>query len=202
MSHLGLLTYYQGIKVCQDSSGITLCQSSYARKLLKKTGMVNCDISSTAMEARLQLLKKCSEGLVNATEYQSVVGALWYLVHTGSDLAHLASFISRFMAEPHEDHLAAVKNILRYVAGNQEHGVRYARGRAEDLTLLGFSDSDDARDVEDSRRTSGILFYLGQSPISWQSHNLQLLSTTERILNNILKNAIIVSYGYKWITHF
>jgi hypothetical protein len=73
------------------------------------------------------------------------------------------------MVEPHEDHLAVVKRILRYVVGTQEHGVRYARGRAEDLTLLGFSDSEHAGDMEDSWSTSGILFYLGQSPISWQS---------------------------------
>jgi hypothetical protein len=169
MNDLGLLTYYLGIEVCQDNSRITLCQSSYACKLLEKTGMVNCNPSSTPMEARLQLAKKSSERLVNANEYQSVVGALQYLVHTRPDLAHSVSFVSRFMVEAHEDHLSAVKRILCYVAGTQEHGVRYARGRAENLTLLGFSDSDHAGDVEDSRNTSGIPFYLGQSPISLHS---------------------------------
>jgi hypothetical protein len=34
---------------------------------------------------------------------------------------------------------------------------------------LGFSDYDHADDIEDSRSTSGILFYLGRSPITWQS---------------------------------
>jgi hypothetical protein len=169
MSYLGLLTYYLGIEVCQDNSGITLCQSAYARKLLDRTCMTSCNPSSTLMEARLQLVKKSSEGLVNANEYRSVVGALWYLVHTRQDLAHSVSFVNQFMAEPHEDHLAVVKMILCYVAGTQEHGVRYARGRAEDLTLLGFSDSDHVGDVEDSQSISGILFYLGQIPISWQS---------------------------------
>jgi hypothetical protein len=35
--------------------------------------------------------------------------------------------------------------------------------------LLGCSDSDHTGDTEDSRSTSGILFYLGRSPITWQS---------------------------------
>jgi hypothetical protein len=137
MSDLGLLTYYLGIEVCQDSSGITLCQAGYARKLLERTGMLDCNPSHTPMEARLQLIKNSTEGLVDATEYRSVIGALRYLVHTRPDLAHSVGYTSRFMAEPHEDHLGAVKRILRYVAGTQDHGVRYARGRADDLTLLG-----------------------------------------------------------------
>jgi hypothetical protein len=69
MSGLYLLTYNLGIEVCQDSSRITSCQSSYARKLHEKTGMLNCNPSSTPMEPRLQLIKKSSVGLVNATEY-------------------------------------------------------------------------------------------------------------------------------------
>jgi hypothetical protein len=31
MSNLGVLTYYLGIEVRQDDSGISLCQKSYAR---------------------------------------------------------------------------------------------------------------------------------------------------------------------------
>jgi hypothetical protein len=105
-----------------------------------------------------------------------VVGALRYLVHTCLNLAHSVSFVSRFMVELHENHLPAVKKILCYVARTQEHGVRYARGRAEDLILLGFSDSDHAGDVEESRSTSEIMFYLGQSPISWQSQKQKFVA--------------------------
>jgi hypothetical protein len=53
MSDLGLLTYYLGMEVCQENSGITLCQSSYARKFLERIGMVSCNPCSTPMGARL-----------------------------------------------------------------------------------------------------------------------------------------------------
>jgi hypothetical protein len=153
--------------------------------------MASCNPSSTPMEARLQLVKKSSEEPVNATEYRSVVSALRYLVHTRPDLAHLVSFVIRFMVGPHEDHLTLVKMILCYVAGTQEHGVRYARGRAEDLTLLGFSDSDHDGDVEDSQSTSGILFYLGQSPISWQSQKQKSMSLSSYEVEYMVSSAAI-----------
>jgi hypothetical protein len=45
MRDLGLLTYYLGIEVCQDNTGILLCESSYARRPLEKTGMADCNPS-------------------------------------------------------------------------------------------------------------------------------------------------------------
>jgi hypothetical protein len=169
MSDLGLLTYYLGIEVRQDDHGISLCQSSYARRLLEKTGMAGCNPACTPMEPRLQLSKKSAEGEVDATEYRSTIGALRYLIHTHPDLAHSVSYVSRYMAAPHEDHQTAVKRILRYIAGTSDHGVHYGKGDAGKLLLLGYSDSDLAGDVDDSRSTSGVLFYLGSSPIAWQS---------------------------------
>jgi hypothetical protein len=197
MSDLGLLTYYLGIEVCHDNSGIAFCQNAYARKHLDRTSMVSCNPSSTPMEARLQLVKKSSEGLVNATKYWSVVGALRYLVHTRSDLAHSVSIDSRFMSEPHEDHLAVVKRILCYVAGTQEHGVCYARGRAEDLMLLGFSDSDHAGDVEDNQSTSGILLYLGQSPILGQSQKQKSMALSSCVAEYMASSA--ATYQAIWL---
>ena len=69
------------------------------------------------------------------------------------------------MEEPTTEHLAAVKRILRYVAGTVEYGCRYTRlnGGAR---LIGYSDSDMAGDVDTRKSTSGVLFFLGRSPVS------------------------------------
>jgi hypothetical protein len=58
----------------------------------------------------------------------------------------------------------------------QEHGLHYGRGDAGDLCLLGYSNSDHGGDVDDTRSTSCILFYLGGSPISWQSQKQKLVA--------------------------
>jgi hypothetical protein len=80
--------------------------------------------------------------------------------------------MSRFMAEPQEDHPKAVKRILRYIANSHDHGVRYERGKAGDFVLLGYSDSDLAGDVDDNRSTNGILFYLGENPITYHRKSI------------------------------
>jgi hypothetical protein len=78
--------------------------------------MKGCNPTSTPIEVRLHLSKANSKVLVDATEHHSMVGALRYLVHTRPDLAHAISFVSRFLVEPHEDHKAAMKRILKYIA--------------------------------------------------------------------------------------
>jgi hypothetical protein len=139
-------------------------------------GLDDCNPTAAPTEARLHLIKASTEALVDATEFRRVVGALRYLVHTRPNLAHSVSYVSRFMAEPHEDHQAAMKRILRYIAGTRDHGMNYARGKVRELLLLGYNDSDHGEDVEDSKRTSGILFYLGRSPITWQSQKQKFIA--------------------------
>ncbi|KAL5213447.1 hypothetical protein ABZP36_024294 [Zizania latifolia] len=73
------------------------------------------------------------------------------------------------MEEPHEDHRAAVKHILRYIAGTRSHGVHYAKKVDSRPSLLGYSDNDMAGDLDTRRSTSGVLFFFGSSPITWQS---------------------------------
>jgi hypothetical protein len=73
------------------------------------------------------------------------------------------------MEDPHEDHLAAVKQILRFVAGSSDIGVFYPRRSGDRAELRGYSDSDLAGDLDSRKSTTGVLFFFGRSPVSWQS---------------------------------
>lgn len=42
--------------------------------------------------------------------------------------------------------------------------------------LLDYSDNDLAGDLDSTKSTSGILFFLGESPISWQSANQKVVT--------------------------
>ncbi|WVZ63449.1 hypothetical protein U9M48_013080 [Paspalum notatum var. saurae] len=134
----------EGIEVKQSTEGISLCQKAYARKILEKAGMAGCNARQTPMVPRLKLTKESGSPLVDATLYRNIVGSLWYLVHTRPDLAFSVGYVSRFMEEPHEDHMAAVKQILRYVAGTKDKGLFYSRKKGTEPVLTGFSDSDHA----------------------------------------------------------
>jgi hypothetical protein len=120
MSDLGRLSYYLGLEVKQTGEGISISQSAYAAKLLERSGMAGCNPCAVPMEPRLKLSKESESPLVNATEYRSIVGGLRYLVNSQPDIAFAVGYVSRFLEDPREDHRAAVKHLLRYIAGTQE----------------------------------------------------------------------------------
>jgi hypothetical protein len=175
MSDLGLLNYYLGIEVYQHKDGIDLCQAGYATKILDKFGMTGCNPSHVPMEPRFKLSRVSSAQAVDETEYRSIVGMLRYLVHTRPDLSFAVGFVSRFMESPTTEHMAAVKRILRYLAGTLNWGVHYSRG-ADDAPLIGYSDSDLGGDIDTHRSTTGVIFFLGNNIVSWQSQKQRIVA--------------------------
>jgi Reverse transcriptase (RNA-dependent DNA polymerase). len=123
MSDLGLLSFYLGIEVKQGEDGISLNQGRYAQRIVESAGLKDCNPCATPMEERLKLSRDSTAPSVDATEYRRLVGSLRYLVHTLPDLAFAVGFVSRFMERPTEEHMVAVKRILRYVAGTMEYGL-------------------------------------------------------------------------------
>ena len=175
MSDLGLLSYYLGIEVKQQDGEITLCQASYAQKILQLAGMENCHSCKTPMECRLKLSKVNAGDAVDATKYRSVIGCLRYLVNTRPDIAHAVGFASRFMEAPGAKHWSAVKQILRYVQGTVGYGCCYRRDAAGPA-LVGYSDSDHAGDPNDRKSTSGVVFFLGGSVVTWVSQKQKIVA--------------------------
>jgi hypothetical protein len=114
MSDLGSLQYYLGIEVKQGADGIYLSQGAYVRKILEKNGLTDCNPCQFPMEPHLKLSKQSSEKIVDKTAYRSVVGSLRYLVNTRPDIGFVVGYVSQFLEEPHEDHLAAVKHLALF----------------------------------------------------------------------------------------
>jgi hypothetical protein len=169
MSDLGLLHYYLGIEVKQSASGISLSQDAYAMKILERSGMTGCNPCHVPMEARLKLSKQNTQPLVDATAYQSIIGSLRYLMNTHTNLAFGVDYVSRFLEEPREDHLEAVKKILCYVVGTCNWGLWFGRKKRNQPLLTGFSDADFAENVDVRKSTTTVIFFLTNSPIAWQS---------------------------------
>lgn len=179
MSDLGLLSYYLGIEVAQTANGITLCQSSYALNILEKRGMTECNPCQVPMEPRLKLWKSDQAKKVDATHYRSIVGSLRYLVNTRPDLAYAVGIVSRYMESPSVHHMAAVKQVLRYVKGSVNLGCHYGRKEEEvQPRLIGYSDSDHAGDVNDRKSTSGVVFFLGSNLVTWVSQKQKVVAVS------------------------
>jgi hypothetical protein len=76
------------------------------------------------MEEKLKLSKESTTEKVDTTDYWSIIGGLRYLTHTRPDIGFADGYLSRFMADPREDHAVVVKRLLRYVAGMIGHAIR------------------------------------------------------------------------------
>ncbi|GKC09196.1 zinc finger, CCHC-type containing protein [Tanacetum coccineum] len=159
MSDLGLLAYYLGIEVTQTGGDISIKQTAYANKILKEAGMIDCN------ETRLT---KITEGtMVNSTEYRSLIGCLRYLLHTRPDSSYSVGLLSRFMQEPREQHMKAIRQVLRYVKGTKDYGITYKHNGGN--KIQGFNDSSYGVNTQEGKGTTGIIFYYGESPISWST---------------------------------
>jgi hypothetical protein len=165
MSDLGPLSFYLGIKVHQDSTGITLRQTAYAKRIQELAGLSDCNPTLTPMEERLKLSRDSTAKEVDATHYRRLVGSLRYLAHTRPDSAFSVGYVSRFMQQLTKEHEQAVKRILRYIAGTLDYGLFYPRS-PNAACFISCSDSDHAGDIDTSKSTSGMLFFLGKCLIS------------------------------------
>jgi hypothetical protein len=154
MSDIGLLHYYLDIQVKQSVSGISLSQGGYAMKILERSDMTGCNPCHVPMEAHLKLSKQSTRSLVDATTYRSIIESLRYFVNTRPDLAFAIGYMSHFLEEPREDHLAVVKKILRYVAGTCNWLLWFGRKKGNQALLTEFSDADSAGDVDVRKSTT------------------------------------------------
>ena len=131
--------------------------------------MENCKGLSTPVDASAKLIKgtETSE-YVDESHYQSAVGSLLYLsLKTRLDITFAVSLTARFCAKPTTQHLTAIKRIFRYLRKTTNYGLLFRRSDSKSITS--FSDADWGDDITDCKSTSGYLFQIHGTAITWQS---------------------------------
>ncbi|PHT25114.1 hypothetical protein T459_35759 [Capsicum annuum] len=111
--------------------------------------------------------------------YTSAVGSLMYvMVCTRPDIAHAVGVVSRYMANPGKERWEAVKWLLRYLKGISSTSLCFGNGK---MILQGFVDADLSGDVDSSMSTSGYIYTVGGTTVSWMSRlqKCVALSSTE-----------------------
>nr|GEX99105.1 ribonuclease H-like domain, reverse transcriptase, RNA-dependent DNA polymerase [Tanacetum cinerariifolium] len=164
----------KGIEVIQTSGDISIKQTAYANKILKEAGMIDCNETLIPMDPGTRLTKITEGTMVNSTEYQSLIGCLRYLLHTRPNLSCSIRLLSHFMQEPREQHMKAIRQVLRYVKGTNDYGITYKHNGGD--KKHGFSDSSYGVNTQEGKRTIGIIFYYGESPISWSTQKQAIVA--------------------------
>lgn len=167
MSMIGELAYFLGLKVEQIKNGIFISQGKYAKEMLKKFNMQDCNPISTPMMTCCKLSKDDESPIVDESLYRSMIGSLLYLTATRPDILQAVCMVARFQATPKESHVVAVKWIFCYLKGTLDYGLWYPK--CKDFTLHAYSDADWAGCVDDRKSTSGGAFFLGSNLVAWHS---------------------------------
>ncbi|GKC02922.1 retrovirus-related pol polyprotein from transposon TNT 1-94 [Tanacetum coccineum] len=137
MTDLGLMKYFLGLEVRQETSSIIISHMAYAKEILKKSKMENSNLVVTPMEF-------CTK-------------------------------LSKFVGGEPCAHLKALKRILRYVKGTESLGLFYSSSK--EYMLKGYSDSDQHGDVDDRKRTSGYVFFMGETAFTWASKKQPIVAS-------------------------
>lgn len=128
---------------------------------------ISPDAKRVAIDADRKKTMADPMNLVEEKTYRRVIGSLMYLFATKPDITFAVSLLSRFQSKPHLNHYECAMKILKYIKSTLHLGLLYKKGT--NLTLEGFSDTNFAGDNSDFKSTTGYMYLLGGTAVSWSS---------------------------------
>ena len=130
------------------------------------------------MEVGKQFEKRSPEDKpVNLKEYQAAIGSLLYAsIGTRPDLSHSVGVLSQSMSNPGQDHWTGVKRILRYIKGTLNLCLKFVASKTKNINLKAYADADWAGDGISRKSTSGYVFQIGGSTVTWRSKRQSIIA--------------------------
>jgi hypothetical protein len=151
---------------------LKLHQATMAASILSQFGMDDAKLNSTPMQPSVKLQigrdSDSSQPLPANYPYAELVGSLLYLsCCTRPDISYAVGSLARYMAKPSIEHWQAAKALLRYLRGTQSLGLNF--GRVASGCLQVFADADYAGCLDTRRSTTGYVFLISGTAVSWSS---------------------------------
>ena len=111
---------------------------------------------------------------MSRTPYSLAVGSLMYsMVCIRPDIAHVVGVVRKYMNNPSKENWKEVQWILRYLRGTTSHALCFG---GSDTDLQGYVDADMASDKDSRRSTTGYVFTMGGTIVSWISKLQQVVA--------------------------
>ncbi|GKC42530.1 zinc finger, CCHC-type containing protein [Tanacetum coccineum] len=115
MKDMGEVDVILGIRIKRENKGLTITQSHYIEKILKKFNCEGCGPVSTPMEAGFKLMPRVGKP-VNQLEYSRAIGCLMYVMtSTRPDIAYVVEKLSRFTSNLSNHHWEAITRVFKYL---------------------------------------------------------------------------------------
>lgn len=162
----------------REKRSMIVHQNYYTLNNIKRFEMENSKPLSTPMESNLQLSKHgCSiDDRSVEVPYKQAIGSLIYLSKgTRPDISYAVNKLASYADSVKSSHWSGVKRIFRYLKSSSDLGLYY---KANDNSIISFSDSDFAGDIDTKKSTSGILLLVNGAPVGWRSSKQTTVATS------------------------
>jgi len=201
------IIFFKSFLVTRDCSRclIYLNQSAYIQHTITRFGLENSTPVSTPLAVKHDLTlsqsptteaeKRVFEDYAGDIHYLSLVGSLLFATQTRLNIQFAVGLVAQFSNNPGIAHLEVAKHILRYLKSTVNYNLVLGKQEEGKFDLVGWSDSNWAQDHDDHRSTSGFVFDVAGSSISWFSKKQATVATSSVeaeyvALANVTKEAI------------
>lgn len=170
LTYLGEAKFFLGVEIIRDRANnlISLTQRSSIKSLLKRFAP---EVKNASNPCRMGIKLEANPNQASAENirlFQQQIGSLMYLMTmTRPDLCFPIGLIARFMSNPAEQHFSALNRIWQYLNYSADFALTFQSNK--NPKLVGYCDSDWGGDIISRKSTTGYLFLLGNSAISWAS---------------------------------
>ena len=158
-----------GIKITITEKKISLDQSQYIEKILKKQNYFENKPVYTPHEFSVKLLKNTDDN-VNQSKYAGIVRSLRH-VSIRPDIAYVIGLLCRFTSRPSLEHWNALERVMKYFKQTKNLGLHYQKFP---IVLEGYNDVDWNSLLDDSKATSVAIFLVQQELLPGNPRNIQL----------------------------
>ena len=182
----------------REERTLSLTQTSYITKFLKRFGMSDCNGERTPMAVGTYISKEdCPKGDTKLmADYHekgfdvraATASMLYAAICTRPDALFAVKELCKIMSDPGVKHVSACKRALRYFAKTKSKGLNYKAVAGDifgtytaDITLVSSADASYADDVDTRKSTQAFIGKLLGAAVSWfsQTQKCVTLSTTE-----------------------
>lgn len=174
------LSWFLGLELLHQEDSIKVNQQLYITKLLENFQLTHILPAATPIETSYLNNTADSPLLPPENNFRSLLGSLLHLAtQTRFDIQFAISKIASQAANPSENDYNALIRVCRYLKSTSNYCLSFARDAP--LDFVGFSDADFAEDKETRKSTTGSIWTLAGTAVSWFSKQQELvtLSSTE-----------------------
>ena len=181
MKDLGPASDFLALSINRDRSRrlLWIHQQDYIKGFLEFFQMDKAKANTrTPMEPGLSLQK--FEGECTAEHrrwYQAVIGSImWSMTGTRPDTAFAVIKLAKYNQNPGPDHFKAARHLMRYLLATWDYALVYDGNTSDQI--MGMSDADWGMDKDERKSTSGNVFFLANSAITWKSKMQSTVATS------------------------